>query len=386
MPPAITRITGYPVRNPVPMERVNCPQFADHMLQRGGPGGSYGGSVFFGDVPFLVVKVETDGGPAGWGDSTRGIDEALFRQSARQLLGLTLDDIAADRPMLDVSEFVAAENRLGRQHVHPYKCLETAALDWKARCLELPLWRMFGRQVRDAVRVEYWSGFRTPEGAKAVARQGVARGHLGLKLKADLTVDIAGVTQAVFDAAGPNFQLNIDPNGQWPTFADALSRARAMRAVSANVLLEDPVYGNYEMCAQLRQQANITLGVTVTQADWVRQAHALRATDSFNLGGTWHQLLQSAALVEELGYPFWLGSGLECSFSDLASIHFACTRPGCTIGNDLIAHLMRADDLLTQPVAYRHGCAIVPERPGMGYEIDLDALERCRVGDPIVVA
>lgn len=381
----IQRITLHEVRVPVPRERVNCPEFSDRMLQQREPGGAYGGTVFFGDVPYFVVEVSSGSGPKGYSDSSRLATTAMLAAAARSMLGKTLDDISAERAMLDVTECEARENRIGHQYVHPCKCLETAALDWKARQLGVPLWRVLGAQVRDRVRVEYWSGFRTPQGAARVTADAVRLGFLGLKLKADTGLDVAGVTRAVFDTAGPDFHLNIDPNGQWRNVDDAVARAKAMLAVSGNVILEDPIYGDYAAVAEIRRRTGIPMGVTISQPAWMQRAIELDATDSFNIGGTWHQKLACARTATRMNKPFWIGSGLETGMCDLAAIHFGCTQPMCTIGSDLMGNLMREDDLLVSPIRFDRGHAIVPTAPGLGIDVDLDAVERYRVADPVVV-
>ena len=67
----IRRITITPVRVPVPRERINCPEFAAETLNTDEKG-NWGGE-WFGDVPFYVIRVEGDGGPSGWADSSRAI-------------------------------------------------------------------------------------------------------------------------------------------------------------------------------------------------------------------------------------------------------------------------------------------------------------------------
>ena len=371
MAPRITRITAIPVRVPVPPERINCPQFAHEPLNRGPTGGWDGPWV--GDVPFTIVKVGgSDGGPAGWCSTTRGRDAAVVREVAARLLGRSRERITPlEHPGADTY----------------YRGLHTAALDWRARGEGLPLYRLFGEKIRDRIKAAQFAGFCTPTGAAARARQAQAEGFTSLKLKANLELDAPGIAAAVKDACGEHFELVIDPNGRWETTRIALERARAIAAVSRSVYLEDPVYGTdaIDALAQIRRQGGVGTIKTLIGADGIRAAADAGAIDAINLQGTWPLLLEGSAEAARLGIPYWLGSSLECGLSDLATMHFAATQEQFLFPCELAGNMTREHDLLAAPIRYEHGFALLPEGPGLGIDADEDAIERYRVGDPVIV-
>ena len=112
---------------------------------------------------------------------------------------------------------------------------------------------------------------------------------------------------------------------------------------------------------------------------------AAEAADAINVVGLWSDIQAIAVGAGSARLPCWLGSGCECGFSDLAGIHMASTLPACTLGSDLVAHRVRVDDLLLQPIETRDGLARVPGAPGLGIDADPDAVERFRIADPIVI-
>ena len=390
MPNRIRKVTYIPVVVPVPVERVNCPPFREALNAL--KSGKYAG-MYFGDMPFYIVKVEGDGGIVGWCDTTRGLDPQRMIGFARRLIGLRDDEIDPRRPMIVdhpkegglPSSHDPEQDKRDPQPPYHYAGIESAVLDWAARSRGVPMWKLFGQKVRDAVKIDYWSGFRTPEGAEKVAREALEGGFKGLKLKAGPAVDVEGITQAVVKVCGPDYHFVIDPNGKWPDLEMILQRARAAQALSNAVVFEDPVYSRYDWLAEVRKQTGITIAVTTHQPDNVRRAVAMAATDLFNLGGLWSQFLQAADAAREVNKPFWIGSAVPAGLGDLASIHAACTQPNCTLGSDLVAHWARTDDLLLAPIQHRDGGAVVPDGPGLGIDADQDAIERHRVGDPIVV-
>ena len=59
-----------------------------------------------------------------------------------------------------------------------------------------------------------------------------------------------------------------------------------------------------------------------------------------------------------------------------ASLHFVCSEPGVNHGSELFAPLLLAEELLTEPLRYADGRLHLPEGPGLGVELDPDAVKR----------
>jgi len=76
-----------------------------------------------------------------------------------------------------------------------------------------------------------------------------------------------------------------------------------------------------------------------------------------------------------------------------ANLHVAAANPAVTIPGSIpitqteevqrtrIAGRSYLDDLIDEPFVYRDGHLIVPDRPGLGVDIDPKKLEKYRVGD-----
>jgi muconate cycloisomerase len=83
-------------------------------------------------------------------------------------------------------------------------------------------------------------------------------------------------------------------------------------------------------------------------------------------------------VAEAAGIPAWHGSGVEMGIRDMSFIHAAAATTACTVPSDTLCYL-RQHDLLAQPFRVVNGFIDVPDKPGLGVELDEDAVKRYRV-------
>lgn len=72
---------------------------------------------------------------------------------------------------------------------------------------------------------------------------------------------------------------------------------------------------------------------------------------------------------------------LEGPIGTAASLHLACADPGFTFGSELFGPLLLAHELLTEPLTYDDGRVHLPKGPGLGVDLDPDAVVRFRRAD-----
>ena len=68
---------------------------------------------------------------------------------------------------------------------------------------------------------------------------------------------------------------------------------------------------------------------------------------------------------------------MDLGIRDMSSVH-AAAAAGCQLPSDIIGNVLREDDLIVEPICIEQGAAIVPDKPGLGVELDREALERYR--------
>ena len=104
------------------------------------------------------------------------------------------------------------------------------------------------------------------------------------------------------------------------------------------------------------------------------------ACDGFVVSGGVASILHSAALAGEFEKPFWLqmvGTGLTTALcAHLGAVLPLAQWPAVTCLNNY------SDDLLQEPWTVRGGYLRVPDGPGLGVEVDEDALTRYAMQPP----
>lgn len=264
--------------------------------------------------------------------------------------------------------------------------LDVARLDLAGRALGLPLCALLADEHAPApeVAVNAVIGNGTPDEVARYAREAVAAGYRTLKLKVGvgtLADDLARV-QAV-RLACPDAEVRADANGAWDE-PDA-ARAIAALADAGVALLEQPVRADaVDALERLHAAARLTLAADeavptdALDAILARGAAAVIVLKPMMLGGL-RPALAIARRAEARGLGVLATTTFDSSIGTAAALHLAALLPwtgahGLGTGEHL------DDDLVTPTLIAADGRMAVPSAPGLGVEVDPDALERLATG------
>jgi L-Ala-D/L-Glu epimerase len=325
----------------------------------------------------LLVRLESDTGLAGWGEtpddwinkSFEGTPTDSLRQ---QVLG---------RDPFDLEAWYA-ENTLG-----PFlaSAVEMAMWDLIGKATRQPLYKLLGGAVRKNVELAACMGIRPYDEAKAIARQYVEMGFGTLKTKAgrDAAEDLEMV-RGIRDGAGDRLKLRIDPNmGYTPEVAAALARDLEKYGLE---YLEQPMHSTLlAESARLRKrtQTPLALNESVTTPEVALQILQLGAADVLlpdtYQGGGILAVKKVAALCEAAGVPCVFHCAHDLGLKTAAMLHVVASSPGFTLANDCTYYGLE-DDVVTPLHPIERGHMRVPEGPGLGVEVDEAKVARYRVG------
>jgi L-alanine-DL-glutamate epimerase-like enolase superfamily enzyme len=320
-----------------------------------------------------VVRLATEDGVAGFGYA-----------SATAHMGSIPGTLAAElehfRPLLlghdarNIEAVLAALDHGLRGAPQAKAAIDCALHDLNARALGVPLNRLFGGTVREAVPILRILAIKAPPEMAAQARKLVDRGYRYLKIKVhgEVDADVARVA-AIRAEVGPDVHLTIDANQSYSP-KDAISALNRMAEHRID-LVEQPVAAD-----DLEGLALVTQSVPVTveadeAAGSLREVFTLvarRAVDAVSLkipklGGLRNTV--AAARICEAGHiRYRLGAAVGSRLLAAHALHLACALRGA----DYACELGEFDRLLDDPftgIEVERGELRLPAGAGAGVHL-----------------
>jgi L-alanine-DL-glutamate epimerase-like enolase superfamily enzyme len=357
----------------------------------------------------LIVEVETDEGIVGIGEAGLG-GGATATAVAKDLAPLLIGE---DPLMIEGlwQKMFHRTRQYGRRGIvmQAMSGIDIALWDVAGKVARMPVYKLLGA-CRDRVEA-YASGGFYQEGKSAADLAGEAegyraRGFKGMKMKIgrnpstqthlrELTgnagfcevepeEDLARVA-AVREALGPRAKLMVDVNCAWSP-AIAIEMGRAMEPYKLYWIEEpvatDDIEGSAAVAAALATPIagyETELGLYGFRELIGRGAIDIVQPDLAWSGG-FSECRRIAALAQahhRMVAPHAFASAVNL----VAALHFAASVPnGLVLEWDQNPNAIR-DELLKEPLRLeKDGTVKLPERPGLGIELDREAVERYRVG------
>ena len=332
----------------------------------------------------VLVRIEAAGGMVGWGEAASaptmtGDTQGSLVAAVRHLGPLMVGEDAWMRPAL-MRRLGAA--LLGNTGAH--SAIELALIDLAGRAAGLPAIDLIGGAVRRAVAPMWLLGNATPEEDATEARERLAEGFRFFKVKVgakSVDGDIAS-TLAVRAALGPDILICADANCG---FASAAARRYLDGTRSAGLMFLEQPLGHHDLkgLAALARVAPIPIGADEgihSLADITAHAEAGAGGVSLKLiklGGM-SAAVAAAHACERLGLAVNVAAKIaESGIASAAAVHLACAAPSVAWGVSL-THFYLAADIVKEPLAIIDGTVGLPEKPGLGVEVDEAAVARLR--------
>ncbi|MFC6791300.1 glucarate dehydratase [Methylobacterium komagatae] len=297
--------------------------------------------------------------------------------------------------------------------IHAVTAVESAFLDLLGQYLDVPVAALLGEgQQRDAVemlgylfyvgdRTKTDLGYRAPTARdgwfrlrdeEALSPETVARlaeaayeqyGFNDFKLKGGVLrgeEEIAAVT-AIHERF-PQARVTLDPNGAW-SLEEAIRLCKGQGHVLAYA--EDPCgaeggFSGREIMAEFRRATGLPTATNMIATDWRQMNHAIQlgAVDIpladphfWTMAGS----VRVAQLCRDHGLTWGSHSNNHFDVSLAMFTHVAAAAPGNVTAIDTHWIWQDGERLTKEPLAIRGGLVRVPERPGLGIELDWAAVE-----------
>jgi len=350
--------------------------------EHGAPKAVFGIGTTRATMDSVYIRVDTDEGVTGWGEAfgfgaCPVTAAAVARVVAPLAVGCEVGDIAA--LLQDLRRRVQNMGHNGPVGF-ALSGFDTALWDIAGKVDGKPIHRLLGGAHKKRIPA-YASLLRlhTPEHVRNVCGAALGRGFRDIKLHERTVAAVAAAREAI----GPDVPLMLDTNCTW-TIEQSLEMAHQMRLFNLT-WLEEPLYppDDYEGLARIRRDGGIPVaaGENLGNVGDVRQILSAEAVDilqpDVNKMGGITELRKAVDLARRHGVrvdphsPFY-GPGL------IATLHVIASMPE----PDVMAEFFYAD-LEQSPIgamAYpQGGYFTVPDRPGLGIEVDEAILQRYRI-------
>jgi D-galactarolactone cycloisomerase len=342
----------------------------------------------------MVVEIETDTGLIGWGECY-----GPARMTAAVVQSVTPWLIGEDPLRTDyLWQMIYARLRDHGQKgvvIEGLSGIDIALWDIKGKHFGVPAHRLLGGPLRTEVQAYATGLYRRMSGdpLRYLAEEAagyVAEGFKAVKLKVGFGVEEdAAVTRAVREAIGPDVALMVDANHAY----DAVAAIRLGRLIEPYDIgwFEEPVPPE-DLAGYRAVKAALSIPVAGGECEFTRygfrdvltsQAIDIIQPDTCAAGGL-SECKKIADMAEAFGVrynPHVWGTGIAIAASlQLLAVLPAHTPVSLTplqpmLEFDRTEHPIR-QSLLVQPIEHTGGIVRVLDGPGLGIEVDRDALAR----------
>jgi len=311
-----------------------------------------------------------------------------------------------------------------RVAVHAVAAIESALLDLLGQFLQLPVNALLGegtqRERVDVLGYLFFVGDKNRTGLSY--RDGHEERDDWLRLRDQETVTIpalvrlaeaaqdrygfrdfklkGGVFSGKFEMEAvtalaerfPNARISIDPNGAW-SLEEAVTLCRDQAGVLAYA--EDPCgaengYSGREIMAEFRAATGIPTATNMVATDWRQLRHAARlhAIDIlladphfWTMSGS----VRASQFCRDWGLTWGSHSNNHFDISLAMFTHAAAAAVGSVTAIDTHWVWQDGQRLTHEPLRIENGAIAAPKGPGLGVDLDLEAIEQahqlyCRVG------
>jgi glucarate dehydratase len=370
-----------------------------------------------------IVELKTDSGLTGISETYGGdgplagleaVRDRVIGMDPFQLAGLERDlnregrEQAGSEAATRLGErsqtyLVPGENPHDR-YARSFAAIEIACLDLIGKAVGKPVCDVIGGRLRDTVSFsaylfykhggdDPWGEVLDPVSCVRECKQMIAQyGFREIKLKGgvlDPAVEIASI-RALRQEFGTSYPLRIDPNCAW-SVETSVGIGRALKdELAGGGYLEDPcaaLAGMAEVRHRLLAENNHTPLASNVAVTCFADVSPARVTDAVQIvlsdphyWGGLRQLQHLSHMTEVLGMGMSMHSNSHLGVSLMAMTHAAAACPNLTYACDTHYPWQTAADEVVEGgrVPFENGSVHIPDKPGLGVELDYDQVARGR--------
>lgn len=258
--------------------------------------------------------------------------------------------------------------------------LQIALFDAVAKTLEVPVYRLLGRKVHDRTPLSWWNIDMAVDDMASECKEALSKGYLSYKTKGRPWFDIWKQVDTAAKVVPEAFKIDMDFNDTLLTAERGMKIIKDLEKYPQVDIYETPIpqgdiEGNRKICEATRVNIAMHYGTPAPKVA-VREG----VCDGFVIGGGASRVMHQGGFATEAKMPFWLqlvGTGITAAYS----LHFGAVLEQAR-WPAVNCHQLYTHSMLSRDIVVKDGFAAIPAGPGLGYELDEDAIEKFRVEKP----
>lgn len=349
----------------------------------------HSGGAHWGRFVRTVVEVETDEGIIGLGEMGGGGESAelAFKGLKDYLIGHDPFDLEAMRFKITNPTASLYNNR-----TQLHAALEFACIDIIGKKLGVPAYQLFGGKVRDEIRFASYLFYRYPNEhtGKGEVRTPEQLVKHAKELKEKYGFRTHKLKSGVFHPdyelecfralanAFPEDSVRYDPNSVL-SVEEAIRFGEAIKDLN-NDYLEDPTWGLNGM-RRVREKIvtptatnAVVINFEQLSANILNPAVDVILLDTTFWGGI-RPCIKAAGVCETFQLGVAVHSSGELGVQLATMLHLGAVTPNLNFAADAHYHHLVDDIIVGGKMEYKNGKIAVPEKPGLGVELDRDKLK-----------
>jgi L-rhamnonate dehydratase len=343
----------------------------------------------------LLIRIETDEGIYGWGevDSSPEVARAVVEAPVSHGIARGLGKVLIGRDPFDIEQLWESMYRAtiyyGREAVvlHAISGVDMALWDILGKAVGKPVHKLLGGCYRSRARA-YASLLmpETPAEVERLARGCVAEGFSAMKfgwgpLGQDEYRDVELVAGARSGAGEADLMIDV---GQKYTVKQAIRVAKRLEKYSLSWLEEPLPPDNYDGYHELA--GAVTLDIAAGEAESGRRAFR-RLIEDCRIDVVQPDISRAGGLTETRKIAVFahdanvrlVPHAFKTGILLAACLHLIAALPSTELLEFSLADSPIRTDLLVEPFVPRNGYVEVPNKPGLGIEVNPEVIARYRV-------
>lgn len=292
------------------------------------------------------------------------------------------------QPTVLLKELYALYN-LNHLHIHVanwvVNSIERACWDIMGKKAGLPIYKLWGGKFRKAIDIFFWNTATDLDKIEEEARVRAAQGYKVLYTKVGFDTpeyDVEMVKAIRRGAPDPSIKIRVDANQAW-SVGDAISIINKMEPYGMDCVDQPVMMYNLEALRRVKEAVRVPIAAheaTWTMYDMFRvvssnAADIVHIDPRFDAGYYGSRI--SAGIAEVAGVPVISHAYYELGVAMMERMQCCAAFPAYTMVHQIGEYEHLTDDIIKGgKITIQNGQIVMPDKPGLGVEIDQDRLAK----------